>query len=99
LPAGTIHRLVLVTDGNENEGAATRAAWQAQQLGVPVDTIALAGRVQPQLQTEAVGVPGMAFTGEPFPVDLTIYSPRATPATVELAAEGKTIGTHQVKLE
>jgi Ca-activated chloride channel homolog len=99
LPAGTIHRLVLVTDGNENEGAATRAAWQAQQLGVPIDTIALAGRVQPQLQTEAVGVPGMAFTGEAFPVDLTIYSPRATAATVELTAEGKTIGTHQVKLE
>jgi Ca-activated chloride channel family protein len=98
LPGGTIHRLVLVTDGNENEGAATRAAWQAQQLGVPIDTIALAGRTQPQLQTQAVGVPGAAFTGEAFPVDLTIYSPRATPATIELAAEGKIIGTHQVTL-
>ena len=98
LPAGTIHRLVLVSDGNENEGAATRAAWQAQQLGVPIDTIALAGRVQPQLQTRAVAVPGAAFTGEAFPVDLTIYSPRATPATVELSAEGKTIGIHQVQL-
>ena len=64
---GTIHRLVLLTDGNENEGAATRAAWQAQQLGVPIDTIALAGRTQPQLQTQAVGVPGAVFTGEHFP--------------------------------
>jgi Ca-activated chloride channel family protein len=98
LPAGTIHRLVLLSDGNENEGAATRAAWQAQQLGIPIDTILLPGRTQPQLQTQAVGVPGAAFTGEAFPVDLTIYSPRATAATVELAAEGKTIGTHQVTL-
>jgi Ca-activated chloride channel family protein len=98
LPAGTIHRIVLVSDGNENEGAATRAAWQAQQLGIPIDAIALAGRTQPQLQTQAVGVPGAAFTGEPFPVDLTIYSPKATPATIELAAEGKTIGTHAVTL-
>jgi uncharacterized membrane protein/uncharacterized protein YegL len=98
LPAGTVHRLALITDGNENEGSAARAAWQSQQLGVPIDAIALAGRVQPQLRTEAVGMPGAVFTGERFPVDLTIYSPAATQATVQLAAEGKTIGTHQIAL-
>ena len=98
LPAGTVHRIVLISDGNENDGAATRAAWQAQQLGVPIDTISLPGRTQPQLQTEAIGIPGTVFTGEHFPVDLTIYSPRATEATVELAAEGKQIGSHQVTL-
>jgi Ca-activated chloride channel family protein len=98
LPAGTIHRIVLITDGNENDGAVTRAAWQAQQLGVPIDTIALAGRTQPQLQTRAVGIPGTVFTGERFPVDLTIYSPRATHATVDLAAEGKPIGSHEIAL-
>jgi uncharacterized protein YegL len=99
LPAGMIHRIVLVSDGNENDGAATRAAWQAQQLGVHIDTIALNGRTQPQLQTQAVGLPGTVFTGEHFPVDLTIYSPKATQATVELAAEGKSIGTHRIALE
>ncbi len=99
LPSGMVHRIALLTDGNENEGAVTRAAWQAQQLGVSIDTIALAGRVQPQLKTEAVGIPGAVFTGERFPVDLTIYSPRATPATVELSAEGKQIGSHQIALE
>jgi Ca-activated chloride channel family protein len=98
LPAGTIHRIVLVTDGNENEGSATRAAWQAQQLGIPIDTIALAGREQPKLKTEAVGIPGAVFTGEKFPVDLTIDSPGPTEATVELSAEGKQIGTHKVAL-
>ena len=99
LPAGMLHRIALITDGNENDGAVTRAAWQAQQTGVPIDTIALSGRTQPQLKTEAVGIPGAVFTGERFPVDLTIYSPRAVPATVELSAEGKQIGTHQVALE
>ena len=99
LPAGMVHRVVLVSDGNENDGAATRAAWQAQQLGVHIDTIPLNGRTQPQLQTQAVGLPGTVFTGEHFPVDLTIYSPKATLATVELAAEGKTIGSHQIALE
>jgi len=98
LPAGMVHRVLLMSDGNENDGAATRAAWQAQQTGVAIDTIALGGRTQPQLQTEAVGIPGTVFTGEHFPVDLTIYSPKAIEATVELAAEGKTIGSHQVAL-
>jgi Ca-activated chloride channel homolog len=99
LPAGMVHRIALLTDGNENEGAVTRAAWQARQLGVPIDAMALAGHAQPQLKTEAVGIPGAVFTGERFPVDLTIYSPRATRATVQLSAEGKQIGSHQIALE
>jgi Ca-activated chloride channel family protein len=98
LPSGMVHRMIMVTDGNENEGAVTRVAWQAQQLGIPIDTIALAGREQPKLKTEAVGIPSAVFTGERFPVDLTIISPSATNATVELSAEGKTIGSHPVKL-
>ncbi len=98
LPTGLIHRVLLISDGNENKGALTRAAWQARQLGVPIDTIALAGRQKPQILAEAVGLPGAVFTGEQFPVDVTIYSPRAVTATVELDAEGKTIGTHTVPL-
>ena len=99
LPAGMIHRIVMMTDGNENEGSATRVAWQAQQLGIPIDTIALAGRAQPKLKTEAVGIPGAVFTGERFPVDITVSSPRAANATVELSAEGKLIGgAHKVAL-
>ena len=99
LPAGMLHRIVLITDGNENAGAVTRGAWQARQLGVSIDTVALAGRPQPQLKTEAVGMPGSVFTGEKFPVDLTVYSPRATRATVQLSAEGKQIGSHEISLE
>ena len=99
LPAGTIHRIALITDGNENEGAATRAAWQAQQLGVPVDTFALPGRPQPRLKTETVGMPSTVFTGERFPLDLTVFSPKAVKAAVELTAEGRPIGTHQISLQ
>jgi len=99
LPAGMLHRVLLITDGNENAGAVTRAAWQARQLGVSIDTVALTGRPQPQLKAEAVGIPGSVFTGEKFPVDLTIYSPRRTSAKVELSAEGKQIGLHDIMLD
>jgi hypothetical protein len=53
LPAGMVPRLLLVSDGNENLGSAARAIWQAQQLGIPIDTVALAGRPKPSLLLES----------------------------------------------
>ena len=84
LPAGMLHRILLISDGNENEGALARAAWQARELGVPIDTVALAGRQRPQILAEAMSLPPVVFTGEQFPVDLTVYAPRAITASVDL---------------
>jgi hypothetical protein len=77
LPAGLIRRVVLISDGNENTGSIVRATWQAQQLGIPVDTFALNGRAKPGLRLDSVSLPGQVFSGEKFPVDLTIESPKA----------------------
>ena len=44
IPTGYLSRLVLVSDGNENQGSAARAIAELQRLHVPVDTIPLAGR-------------------------------------------------------
>src|ERR1022692_2236948 len=98
MPAGMVPRLVLVSDGNENLGSVARAIWQAQQLGIPIDTVPLAGHPKPGLLLESVGFPGQVFSGERFPVDVTLESPSATPASVEMSAEGKAIGTAQVQL-
>lgn len=99
LPAGRVARVVLISDGNENRGSIARAAWQARQLGVPVDTIPLSGRPRPQLHLEAVALPGQAFTGERFPIDVTVSSPKRANATVEISAEGKVLGTNSVSLQ
>ena len=98
LPAGMVPRLLLISDGNENAGSVARAIWQAQQLGIPIDTVAVAGRPRPGLLLDSVGFPGQVFSGERFPVEVTLQSPRATRATVELTAEGKPIGASQVDL-
>jgi Ca-activated chloride channel homolog len=98
LPSGMVPRLLLVSDGNQNLGSVNRAIWQAQQLGIPIDTVALAGHPKPGLLLESVGFPGQVFSGERFPVDVTLESPSATPASVEMSAEGKAIGTAQVQL-
>ena len=98
IPSGMVPRLLLVSDGNENLGSVSRAIWQAQQLGIPIDTVALAGRPKPGLLLESVGFPGQVFSGERFPVDVTLSAPRAAKATVEISAEGKSIGVNYVDL-
>ena len=98
LPAGLVPRLVLISDGRENHGSVTRAAWQARQLGIPIDTYALPGRPQPRLALDSATVPAVAFTGERFPIDLVMHSPQATTAAIELTAEGKQLGSSSVAL-
>src|ERR1022692_4943211 len=98
LPAGLVPRVLLISDGNENLGSITRAIWQAQQRGVPIDVIPLAGRPRPSLVLESVSTPAQVFSGERFPVDITLDSPRAAPATVEMTAEGKALGASRVNL-
>ncbi|MBK7928418.1 MAG: VWA domain-containing protein [Bryobacterales bacterium] len=97
-PEGLVPRIALISDGNENEGSITRAVWQARSLGVPVDTYKLNGRQRPELRLESVRMPTIAFTGERFPIELTVQSPRAVSANVKLVAEGRTLGETRTEL-
>jgi Ca-activated chloride channel family protein len=98
LPAGMVPRLLLISDGQENLGSAARAIWQAQQLGIPIDTVPLAGRPKPGLLLDSVAFPGQVFSGERFPIEVTVEAPRAAYAEVEMTAEGKPIGSNAVGL-
>ncbi|NWF84998.1 MAG: VWA domain-containing protein [Bryobacteraceae bacterium] len=98
LPAGLVPRLVVLSDGRETQGAVIRAAWQANRLGIPVDTVALDGRPAPKLRLDAVRLPALAFTGERIPVELSVTSPEAGSATLEVQAEARTLGATPVNL-
>ncbi len=98
LPPGMTARIVLASDGNENLGSVTRAIWQAQQLGIPIDTVPLVGRPKPELRLDSVSLPVQVFSGERFPIEVTVESPQATSATVEMTAEGKSLGVSPVDL-
>ncbi len=98
MPRGYAPRIVLISDGKENTGSAARAAWLARDLDIPVDTFLLAGRPRPKLRLDSVGLPGSAFSGERFPVDLTVTAPEDASATVDIRADGKPLGTERVEL-
>lgn len=99
MPEKRVPRLVLISDGKENHGSVTRAAWQMRELGIPIDVFAMKGRERPALRLEGVSLPPQAFVGERFTVEMLVQSPAKTKATVEIAAEGKTMGTNTVDLE
>jgi uncharacterized membrane protein len=99
LPAGMVPRVALISDGKENKGSIARAAWQAQQLGIAIDTFALKGRPKPALRLESISLPSLAFTGEQFPIDLMVSAPKAETAEVEMAAEGHALGKTTVSLQ
>jgi Mg-chelatase subunit ChlD len=98
MPGGKIPRIALITDGKETEGSLARAAWQARELNIPIDTFALKGRSKPAVRLESVTIPPTAFTGEQFPIDLVISAPASTPSQIELDAEGHMLGKTQVTL-
>lgn len=98
LPSGRVPRLVLISDGRETRGSAARAAHQARLLGIPVDTYALPGRPQPKLRLISVRFPGVAFTGEKFPIEIVLESPAQAKGTVEIRAEGRLLGESPVTL-
>ena len=99
MPAGLVPRIVLISDGRENAGSVARAAWQARELRVPVDVVALDGRSRPAVHLETAVMPAFAYTGERFPVDLTLSAPAHMNATLEMSADGRALGSTPVALE
>jgi Mg-chelatase subunit ChlD len=92
-------RLVLISDGNENQGSAARAIAQLQRVHVPVDTIPLAGSAVSNVRLDSVALPKWGYEGEAIPIDLNLYSPSSASADVELSADGKLLGRQQLLLK
>jgi uncharacterized membrane protein/uncharacterized protein YegL len=99
MPSGFIPRIVLMSDGNDNQGSTARAIAGLQQLHVPVDTIPLTGRSAGGLRLTSVSMPRTAYAGEQIPIDLHLDAPSAMDADVALSAEGKQLGDSKVSLQ
>ncbi len=99
LPDGYLPRILLISDGNENQGSVVRAIAQLQNLNIPVDVIPLGGTANSALRVQSVSLPSEAYTGEQIPLDITLVSPSNAPATLDLYAEGKLLGQQSINLQ
>lgn len=98
MPPGRVPRLVLISDGKENSGSVARGAWQARNLGIPIDTFPLAGKPKPELHLDSVTMPSIAYSGDRFPIDLMVTSPRDAAGSVQISVEGKSLGSNPVAI-
>jgi Ca-activated chloride channel family protein len=81
VPPGYVPQLVLLTDGNQTAGDALQAAARSR---VPITTVPLPSRSEPEVQVSEVNVPAEVREGEPFNVDVTIHSNHDDVATIEV---------------
>src|SRR4051794_18763693 len=84
IPPGHIPRIVLISDGNENEGSTPRAVTELQRLHLPVDTVPLPGRMATGLRLRSLSMPPEAYAGEQIPIDISVESPGPVHATIDI---------------
>jgi uncharacterized membrane protein len=70
-PPFYVPKVVLLTDGNSTTGDPLKAALRA---GVPIFTVPLRTRDDPEVQVSAVKAPAQVAQGEPFHVEVVIDS-------------------------
>ncbi|MBV9268026.1 MAG: VWA domain-containing protein, partial [Acidobacteriaceae bacterium] len=98
LPSGYVPRLVLVSDGNENQGSAVRAIERLKATAIPVDTIPIGSAGAKELRVRSISMPARAYAGESVPIDLMLDSPVDTRAKVDVSAAQKALGSENVDL-
>ncbi|MFV1968595.1 MAG: VWA domain-containing protein [Pirellulaceae bacterium] len=90
LPPGYIPHLVLLTDGNETTGNALASAARSR---VPISTVPLPTRSEPEVQVSEVRVPAEVREGEPFHVEVVIHANHDDEGLIEVyRGDHKVIG-------
>lgn len=84
LPADTVNRLVLVTDGNENAGDVLAEAERLAAAGVPIDVLPLQYEHTNEVLVEELKAPPTATADETVNLRLSLRSQRATTGKVLL---------------
>ncbi len=100
MPPDYVPRIVLLTDGNQTRGDALQAALATAQRGgrnrepIPITTVPLPTRDDPEAQVSAVKVPAQVREGEPFYVEVVIDSNHDDEGLIEVYR-----GAHKVLSE
>ena len=99
MPPDYVPRILLLTDGNQTRGDALQAALATANRGrrreaIPITTIPLPTRDDPEVQLSAVKVPAQVREGEPFYVEVVIDSNHDDEGLIEVFR-----GAHKVLSE
>jgi len=92
-------RIVLLSDGNENEGSALEAARSARAHHIPVDVVPLHYRYRNDVIVESIVADSRVHVDEPFDLKVFVRSDQAAPAKLNIFCDNRLISTQEVSLE
>lgn len=92
-------RIVLITDGNENEGAAIKAAESARAHRIPVDIVPLTYDYRNDVIVESVIADSRTHVDEPFDLRMFVRSDEDTSVTLNIYRDNQLISTQEERLE
>ncbi len=90
-PQDAQKRIVLVSDGNENSGAAVRSAIQAKSAGVDLQCVWLKGTTKEDLMVKRVIVPDVVIKDEKFDIRFAIESTYDTRADITILVNDREV--------
>ena len=96
IPPTYVPRVVVLSDGNQTAGDAVRAALRG---GVPVSTVPLPTRSDPEVQVSAVSVPAQVRDGEPFYVEVVVDTNHDDEGEIEVYRGPHKVVAEKVKVK
>jgi Mg-chelatase subunit ChlD len=96
IPPSYVPHIILLSDGNQTKGDALKASLRA---GVPISTVPLSTRSEPEVQVSNVQVPAQVREGEPFYVEVVIDSNHDDQGTIEVFRGDHKVVSEQKKIK
>ncbi len=99
LPADAQRRVVLLSDGAENQGRATTVAQLLALRAIPIEVVRLPRERGPDLLITAVEAPTTAREGQRIPLRIALESSMAGAAQLELFADGQLVAVEERRVD
>lgn len=99
LPDGYRHRIVLISDGQQNVGDALASSRLLRSGGARVDVVAAHARGGPEVLVDHIDMPAQLRARESFQLTVTVRSTVATTTGITFVRDHTAIGTKEEKLQ
>jgi uncharacterized membrane protein len=97
LPPGQANRIVMLTDGRQNAGAALAGAQAAKNAGTDVHYVAAPLTFTQEVVAESMVLPQEVKYGEPFQAKVVAWSHKDTQGRLSLFRNGEFLGSQIVR--